>query len=135
MSLKPCPFCGGEALQIEHPPHKHHFVDWPEHPGSWTIECVKCAVGMIANAKADVEAAWNLRASPSEAVGEDTRKEGLEEAARICAGYIERLKQHKDGSGLQTGEDFNVFEITAVSDVLNMIQARATRCGRSEGKE
>lgn len=63
MNLKPCPFCGGEALEIEHPPHKHVIATFmPDHPGSWTIECVECSVGMIAPTKDEVEGAWNRRA-------------------------------------------------------------------------
>ena len=61
VELLPCPFCGGEALEIEHPPHKHHFVNWPDHPGSWTIECVKCQCGMIDDTQENVRAAWNRR--------------------------------------------------------------------------
>ena len=61
MSLLPCPFCGGPALGVDHPPHQHYFVKMPPHPGSYTIECVKCNAGIIFPTKAEAVEVWNKR--------------------------------------------------------------------------
>ena len=64
--LKACPFCGGEPLIQEHPAHSHSLQigEWkmPDHPGSWTIECVKCNCGMIDESCDAALRAWNTRA-------------------------------------------------------------------------
>lgn len=64
--LKPCPFCGAEPLLNEIEPHSHNLmiggVKFPDHPGSWTIECPACECGMIADTKAAALTAWNRRA-------------------------------------------------------------------------
>ena len=41
-----------------------------------------------------------------------------------CLEYIEALKSHRDADGNLTGEDFNIFEIGAVEDVLRTIEDR-----------
>lgn len=61
-ALKPCPFCGSSPHLEEHPPHQHFLVNLPPHPGSWTIECAKCGVGMIEDSMASIVATWNRRA-------------------------------------------------------------------------
>ncbi|MDR5765002.1 Lar family restriction alleviation protein [Caballeronia sp. LZ028] len=66
--LKPCPFCGADAVLTEHEPHDHSpglvaLTGIPaKHPGSWTVECVACSCGMIHGTREEVEAAWNRRA-------------------------------------------------------------------------
>lgn len=78
MNLKPCPFCGGEALGIDHPPHKHVIATFmPDHPGSYSVECVKCSVGLIAPTQEQAVMEWNKRASPSEADGETKLPSGM----------------------------------------------------------
>lgn len=59
--LKPCPFCGGEAILNVIPPHKHHFVNFPDYPGGATVECTECAVGMMMRTVEEVVEAWNRR--------------------------------------------------------------------------
>lgn len=66
--LLPCPFCGGEAIMQEHPPHQHSDLlvkmGMPEYsPGGFTIECVECECGMIHESREGVIAAWNRRAA------------------------------------------------------------------------
>lgn len=62
--LKPCPFCGGkEPLLDEHPAHTHTLARWmPDHPGSWTVECLKCSTGFVRPTREEATAAWNRRA-------------------------------------------------------------------------
>lgn len=66
--LKPCPFCGADAVLTEHEPHDHSpglvaLTGIPaKHPGSWTVECVACSCGMIHGAREEAIAAWNRRA-------------------------------------------------------------------------
>jgi hypothetical protein len=66
--LKPCPFCGAEAVLTDHEPHDHSpalvaLTGVPaKHPGSWTVECVACSCGMIHGAREEAIAAWNRRA-------------------------------------------------------------------------
>lgn len=59
--LAPCPFCGGDALLQEHPPHDHPISGLPPHPGNWTVECVRCSCGMCHATKAEAVSAWNRR--------------------------------------------------------------------------
>lgn len=61
IALLPCPFCGAEPLLVEHPAHKHLFVDLPDSAGSWTIECFSCSCGMIHETKAEAVESWNRR--------------------------------------------------------------------------
>lgn len=58
-----CPFCGSDNPIIQHvEPHKHLFVDLPDHEGSYTIECRGCNLGFIEATKEEAIAAWNRRA-------------------------------------------------------------------------
>ena len=66
--MRPCPLCGGEAIGIEHEPHTHVFATFmPDHSGSYTIECVRCNLGLIANTQELAQAAWNRRIVPAPA--------------------------------------------------------------------
>jgi hypothetical protein len=68
--LLPCPFCGADAAIQEHEPHAHSVIlksmlpGLPDHPGSFTIECMGagCNTGLIADTRAEVVAMWNRRA-------------------------------------------------------------------------
>jgi len=79
--LLPCPFCGGEAAMQEHEPHSHSSMlksiipSLPDHPGSFTIECVKagCNTGQIADTRAEVVAMWNRRAAGHQAAAPDIK--------------------------------------------------------------
>lgn len=63
--LLPCPFCGASSDRIllqEQEPHTHLIATFmPDHPGSATIECGGCNVGMIEDTADKVIAAWNTR--------------------------------------------------------------------------
>lgn len=60
--LLPCPFCGADPMLNEIAPHKHYFVDFPDHEGSAVVECPTCEAGMIAATVDEVVAIWNRRA-------------------------------------------------------------------------
>ena len=60
--LLPCPFCGADPMLNEIAPHKHYFVDFPDHEGSAVVECPACEAGMIAATVDEVVAIWNRRA-------------------------------------------------------------------------
>ncbi len=70
------PFCGAQPLLNEIAPHSHNLtiggVKFPDHPGSWTIECPACECGMIADTRGAVTAAWNRRAQRADEVQHDT---------------------------------------------------------------
>lgn len=60
--LKPCPFCGGEAIINEVPPHKHKlFPNIPECKGETFIECTKCTCAISADTTEDAVNDWNRR--------------------------------------------------------------------------
>lgn len=68
--LLPCPFCGGAAAIQEHEAHTHSgplkAMGIPDHPGSFTIECIgspNCNTGQIADTREAVVAMWNQRAA------------------------------------------------------------------------
>ena len=53
--LKPCPFCGGEALVVEHP--------FSPQMSTYGVECLSCGVMTPSNyiAKVGAIGAWNRR--------------------------------------------------------------------------
>ena len=53
--LKPCPFCGGEAEEIE-PPRKGYWM------GFWRIRCTGCHALMHGSHRGMNRDAWNRRA-------------------------------------------------------------------------
>lgn len=57
--LKPCPFCGGEAIMHTVEPHSHYFVNMPDYPGSTFIECVNCTCGISASTEQEAKELWN----------------------------------------------------------------------------
>ena len=61
--LKPCPFCGGEAMAYEIPAHKHGLVGFPDYSGCGFVECQKCSAAIAENSKKEAIAAWNRRAN------------------------------------------------------------------------
>ena len=72
-TLLPCPFCGGEPVLTEHPPHEHSPIlkrvmpDFPDHKGSADVSCLDCAVGHLRDTPTKAIAAWNRRTPPTPA--------------------------------------------------------------------
>jgi hypothetical protein len=56
--LLPCPFCGGEAMEV--------------HVAEPSVECTLCPVGMLGSTETDAIARWNTRSSPSSAAPDET---------------------------------------------------------------
>ena len=61
----------------------------PDYPGSYTIECPKCNLGLIADTKELAVAAWNSRVISPELAAAKTelatvRNETIEECRRIA---------------------------------------------------
>ena len=58
--LKPCPFCGGEDLEIDHAPTYDVY-----HPDVYEVHCVECGGrGGEDWTKAEAIEAWNTRVKP-----------------------------------------------------------------------
>ena len=59
--LKPCPFCGGEAMIEVIEPHTHTMATFmPDYEGGAFIEC-QCGAGISGKTIDDVIAAWEKR--------------------------------------------------------------------------
>jgi hypothetical protein len=82
--LLPCPFCGAEAAIQEHEPHAHSVIlksmlpGLPDHPGSFTIECMgaSCNTGQIADTREAVISMWNRRAARQALLAQPLQQEG-----------------------------------------------------------
>ena len=62
--LKPCPFCGGEAVIEIVEPHSHILATFmPNYGGGAFIECQKCTCAISAETKEEAVEAWNRRAN------------------------------------------------------------------------
>lgn len=60
--LKPCPFCGGEAIINEIPPHTHVIATFmPDCKGMCFIECSQCSCGIGEDTKELAIERWNRR--------------------------------------------------------------------------
>jgi len=61
--LKPCPFCGSEAIIYTIPPHKHAIATFmPDYEGGAFVECTDCTCGITADTEQQAIEAWNRRA-------------------------------------------------------------------------
>lgn len=61
--LKPCPFCGSEAIINEILPHKHSLAKFmPDCDGECFIECANCTCAISAKSKDEAIDTWNRRA-------------------------------------------------------------------------
>ena len=65
--LKPCPFCGGEAVILK--ADQYHVF-----PYSYYVSCTKCTVGLgPLDTEAEAIEAWNRRAATDKNVGDKER--------------------------------------------------------------
>lgn len=67
--LKPCPFCGGEAVINTIEPHKHEVAKFmPDYPGGTFIECTGCTCALSGETEEKAIKAWNTRKPMNEIV-------------------------------------------------------------------
>lgn len=85
--LKPCPFCGGEAVINVIEPHEHVVVNLPPYPGGAFIECTGCTCAMSGQSEEEVIEAWNTR-KPIDKV-------------------VEQLEEEQDNAGRLSGYFYN----------------------------
>lgn len=62
IELKPCPFCGAEAVINTIEPHSHMLVLLPDYGGETFIECTGCTCGIAGETEHEAVEAWNRRA-------------------------------------------------------------------------
>ena len=67
--LKPCPFCGNNAILKIIPPHKHKMllnlgIDFPDCNGVCFVECSCCTCALSEETKEEAIEAWNTRYEP-----------------------------------------------------------------------
>ena len=66
-ALKPCPFCGGEAVLGELPAITFRPDDDGSDPSTWFVYCSKCEGGLPPGyVREEAIAAWNTRADATE---------------------------------------------------------------------
>jgi hypothetical protein len=128
--LLPCPFCGAEAAIQEHEPHAHSVIlksmlpGLPDHPGSFTIECMgaSCNTGQIADTREAVISMWNRRAARQALLAQPLQQEGGKEVDTDAAKRL-RLIATKLGLGSAIPESDEDLWGCAFS-VLGMIRRR-----------
>lgn len=59
--LKPCPFCGGEAVIDTIEPHAHMLALLPDYGGETFIECTGCTCAIVGKTEHEAVEAWNRR--------------------------------------------------------------------------
>lgn len=65
--LKPCPFCGEEAVIQWIEPHTHTVTTFiPDYEGGAFIECTGCTAAISGKTKQETITAWNTRAAEPE---------------------------------------------------------------------
>lgn len=117
--LKPCPFCGGEAMIEIGEPHTHEIATFmPDSAGYVMISCSKCSCATMFDGQ-DVDnaiAAWNSRTESKRVTREDVT---VVDIVSILSGYsvslvrrdwnTERLKRwHKKARAIH-----DLFQLSA----------------------
>jgi Lar family restriction alleviation protein len=100
--LKPCPFCGGNDIQID---EMESF--WDKNETSWRVLCIDCIAETAGDTKEQAIAAWNRRA--------DARQLALK--TRVCP----MCEDCPDGCPVETPKDSrnivtNADRIRSMSD-------------------
>lgn len=65
-ALKPCPFCGADAVLTTIPAHKHPISRLLDFGGSVTVECVVCDCGIVRDTEVAAIQSWNKRVPAKE---------------------------------------------------------------------
>ena len=91
-TLKPCPFCGGEAKE---------FTGEDAAPHRWTVECDSCGAHVGSDTRHKAHAKWNRRAERTAAVevshgshGPEPRFQGdawtMHHVCSACGGAVDK---------------------------------------------
>lgn len=63
MELKPCPFCGSDAILHTIEPHTHMLATFmPDYDGGSFVECTGCTACVSGDTEDEAVEAWNRRA-------------------------------------------------------------------------
>ena len=100
--LKPCPFCGGAAVQYD--------VEDGENAGLSCIQCTRCeaSTALHGDRKENLESSWNDREEPAdlsrmrealESVEADLREQAICEQCEVLLEFANRLR-----AGLTTAQ-------------------------------
>ena len=88
--LKPCPFCGGEPIAYEIPPHNHMMVNLPSYEGGAFVECPRCSTVMAGSTKEAVIETWNRRSREAAGHAQWLRDESGRLYCSACGSYSDR---------------------------------------------
>ena len=66
IKLKPCPFCGKQAIVNTIEPHTHIFAPLPDYGGGTFIECTGCTCAISGKTETEAVDAWNKRVPEKE---------------------------------------------------------------------
>jgi len=59
--FKPCPFCGGEEIKID---HVKRTIEIIKEADAWRVECVSCGASREENNHKEAMEFWNKRKWP-----------------------------------------------------------------------
>lgn len=59
--IKPCPFCGKEAVINKIESHTHMLAIMPDYDGETFIECTGCTCAVSSKIEQEAVEAWNRR--------------------------------------------------------------------------
>lgn len=128
--LLPCPFCGADPMLNEIAPHKHYFVDFPDHEGSAVVECPACEAGMIAATVDEVVAIWNRRAPRPVLPERDATKPAEQQGL-----FGKFIVQRADGSDQPGGKHHGCFYFVLDADhdphAIPALRAYAEACAET----
>lgn len=122
--LKPCPFCGGEAVMLEIPPHIHIIVDLPDCSGSAFVECTKCTAAISGETVEEAIEIWNRRQVVATRLEEKYADEAKQRARNEAKCIVKELTE--------VASWFMVDKVWFLDEVLKEIEKM--RKGSGNGK-